>query len=122
MATDVYTAIADPTRRRLLDLLTGEGRSVSELAAPFHMSRPAVSQHLRVLRDAGLVRERRSGRQRIYQLAPDGLREVDLWLASYRRFWHTKLAALGDYLDATADDVTVEEGTAETEGTGDGAD
>jgi DNA-binding transcriptional ArsR family regulator len=102
--TDVYAAIADPTRRGILDLLAGDGRSVTELAAPFRMSRPAVSQHLRVLREAGLVSEQRSGRQRIYRLAPDGLREVDLWLASYRRFWRTKLAALGEYLDATDGD------------------
>jgi DNA-binding transcriptional ArsR family regulator len=97
---DVYTAIADPTRRRILDLLTGNGRSVTELAAPFAMSRPAVSQHLKVLREAGLVSESRAGRQRIYRLAPDGLREIDLWLSSYRRFWETRLAAFGAYLDA----------------------
>ena len=102
MTTDVYAAIADPTRRRILDLLAHAGRSVTELAEPFAMSRPAISQHLKVLRDAGLVAEQRSGRQRIYRLAPDGLREVDMWLASYRRFWRTKLAALGEYLDAEA--------------------
>jgi DNA-binding transcriptional ArsR family regulator len=101
---DVYAAIADPTRRRILDLLAEDGRSVTELAAPFVMSRPAVSQHLRVLREAGLVSERRSGRQRIYQLEPAALREVDLWLSSYRRFWRTKLAALGDYLNRELDD------------------
>jgi DNA-binding transcriptional ArsR family regulator len=100
VGVDVYGAIADPTRRRLLDLLALAGLSVGELAAPFAMSRPAVSQHLRVLRDAGLVREQRVGRQRIYQLAPDGLREVDLWLGSYRRFWENRLAAFGSYLDA----------------------
>jgi DNA-binding transcriptional ArsR family regulator len=98
--TDVYAAIADPTRRRILDLLATAARSVTDLAAPFRMSRPAVSQHLRVLREAGLVSEHRSGRQRIYQLEPAGLREVDLWLRSYERFWRTKFAALGDYLDA----------------------
>ncbi|HEY3610937.1 MAG TPA: metalloregulator ArsR/SmtB family transcription factor, partial [Pseudonocardiaceae bacterium] len=73
-ATDVYAAIADPTRRRILDLLATEERSVTDLAAPFRMRRPAVSQHLRVLREAGLVSEHRSGRQRIYQLEPAGLR------------------------------------------------
>jgi DNA-binding transcriptional ArsR family regulator len=99
--TDVYAAIADPTRRRILDLLATAQRSVTDLAAPFQMSRPAVSQHLRVLREAGLVSEHRSGRQRIYQLEPAGLREVDLWLRSYQRFWQTKFAALGDYLGAT---------------------
>jgi DNA-binding transcriptional ArsR family regulator len=101
--TDVYTAIADPTRRRILDLLAQAEQSVTELAAPFEMSRPAVSQHLRVLREAGLVSEHRSGRQRIYQLEPAGLREVDLWLASYQRFWRNRFAALGEYLDASED-------------------
>lgn len=101
-ATDVYSAIADPTRRRILDLLAEADQSVTELAGPFRMSRPAVSQHLRVLRDAGLVSEHRAGRQRIYQLEPAGLREVDLWLRGYQRFWQEKFAALGDYLDATA--------------------
>jgi DNA-binding transcriptional ArsR family regulator len=100
-ATDVYAAIADPTRRRILDLLATAERSVTDLATPFRMSRPAVSQHLRVLREAGLVSEHRAGRQRIYQLEPAGLREVDLWLRSYQRFWQTRLAALGDYLEAT---------------------
>jgi DNA-binding transcriptional ArsR family regulator len=106
--TDVYAAIADPTRRRILDLLTDAGRSVTELAAPFRISRPAVSQHLRVLRDAGLVSEHRAGRQRIYQLEPAGLREVDLWLRSYQRFWRAKFSALGEYLDAqtnTTEDI-----------------
>jgi DNA-binding transcriptional ArsR family regulator len=102
---DVYSAIADPTRRRILDLLAAASRSVGELALPFRMSRPAVSQHLRVLRDAGLVSEHRSGRQRIYRLEPAGLREVDLWLRSYQRFWQTKFAALGDYLDETAEET-----------------
>ncbi|HVV22765.1 MAG TPA: metalloregulator ArsR/SmtB family transcription factor [Pseudonocardiaceae bacterium] len=104
VATDVYSAIADPTRRRILDLLAEDGRSVTELAQPFVMSRPAVSQHLRVLRDAGLVSEQKSGRQRIYRLEPAGLAEVDRWLAGYRRFWRTRLAALGDYLDREAAD------------------
>jgi len=102
-ATDVYAAIADPTRRRILDLLADTERSVTELAAPFQMSRPAISQHLRVLREAGLVSEHRAGRRRIYQLEPEGLREVDLWLASYQRFWRTRFAALSEYLDAEGD-------------------
>jgi len=102
VAIDVYSAIADPTRRRILDLLAEAELSVTELAAPFRMSRPAVSQHLRVLRDAGLVSEHRAGRQRIYQLEPAGLREVDLWLRSYQRFWRTKFTALGEYLDNEA--------------------
>ncbi|HEX3789238.1 MAG TPA: metalloregulator ArsR/SmtB family transcription factor [Pseudonocardiaceae bacterium] len=101
--TDVYTAIADPTRRRILDLLTDADRSAGELAEPFRMSRPAISQHLRVLREAGLVSERKAGRRRIYRLAAGGLRDAHSWLGGYQRFWQVRFAALGDYLDAAAD-------------------
>ena len=96
---DVFTAIAHPARRQLLDLLAERERSVSQLAEPFAMSRPAVSQHLRILLDAGLVRERRAGRERRYALQAQRLLEVQRWLQTYRRFWHLKLEALGRYLD-----------------------
>ena len=79
-AVDVYTAIADPTRRGLLDLLAEGERPVKRLAEPFAMTRPAVSQHLRVLREAGLVTERRVGRERRYRLRAAPLREVDEWV------------------------------------------
>lgn len=72
---------------------------MGELAEPFRMSRPAISQHLKVLRDAGLVSERRAGRQRIYRLEPQPLQEIELWMRSYQRFWRNKMRALGDYLD-----------------------
>ena len=101
---DVYQAIADPTRRRILDLLAESEHSVGELAEPFQMSRPAISQHLKVLRDAGLVSEHRQGRQRIYQLQPQPLHEVELWMRSYRRFWRNKMHALGEYLDSQETD------------------
>ena len=78
------SALADPTRRAILDRLTGRGMAVSELAAGFAMSRPAVSKHLRVLRDARLVQEAKVGRQRIYRLTPDPLRVVSQWIESYR--------------------------------------
>jgi len=81
---DVFHAVADPTRRAILDRLTGRGMAVSELAAGFAMSRPAVSKHLRVLRDARLVQEAKVGRQRIYRLTPDPLRVVSQWIESYR--------------------------------------
>ncbi|RZQ60162.1 ArsR/SmtB family transcription factor [Amycolatopsis suaedae] len=103
-ATDVYQAIADPTRRTILDLLAEGDRSAGTLAESFRMSRPAVSQHLKVLREAGLVSEQRSGRQRIYHLEPDGLAEVARWLSYYQRFWHARFAALGEYLDAQETD------------------
>jgi DNA-binding transcriptional ArsR family regulator len=96
---DVFTAIAHPVRRRLLDLLVGGEQPVNRLAMPFDMSRPAISQHLRVLLDVGLVSERRSGRERRYRLHPDGLGQVREWLATYDRFWRERLVALGDHLD-----------------------
>lgn len=95
---DVFRAIADPTRRALLDgLLAGE-QPVTKLASSFDMTMPAVSQHLKVLRDVGLVREHRLGRQRLYRINPEPLREVVDWIAHYERFWTTKLDALERHL------------------------
>jgi DNA-binding transcriptional ArsR family regulator len=82
--SDVFRAVADPTRRAILDLLREGDRSVRELARPFHISRPAISQHLRVLRRAGLVRARQVGRKRLYRLKPKGLREVYDWAARHQ--------------------------------------
>ncbi len=96
---DVFEAIADPTRRQLLDLLGDGPRPVNELARPFAMTRAAVSQHLRVLRDAGLVTARRSGREHYYRLRASRLREVYDWVSHYERFWQGKLKSLGEYLD-----------------------
>jgi DNA-binding transcriptional ArsR family regulator len=98
LVADVYQAVADPTRRRLLDLLSEGERPVNTLAQPFAMTRPAISQHLRVLRDVGLVAERRVGRERRYRLRPEPLREVHDWVAHYNRFWRDHLHKLGDYL------------------------
>jgi DNA-binding transcriptional ArsR family regulator len=99
---DVFQAISDPTRRGLLDLLREGEQPVKALAEPFAMSRPAVSQHLRILLDAGLVIERRVGRERRYRLEAGGLREVNNWLQQYEKFWREKLSALGRYLDEQA--------------------
>ncbi len=98
----VYFAIGDPTRRRMLDMLRKSDRSVNELARPFRMSQPAISQHLRILRQADLVRARRHGRQRLYGLRAAALRPVFDWVAHYERFWTAKLHGLGDYLDREA--------------------
>jgi DNA-binding transcriptional ArsR family regulator len=98
-AADVFAAIADPTRRRLLDLLGQGARPVNRLAQPFAMTRPAISQHLRILRRAGLVDVRRAGRERHYRLRAARLREVYDWAAHYQRFWKEKLKSLGEYLD-----------------------
>jgi DNA-binding transcriptional ArsR family regulator len=99
---DVFRAIADATRRRLLDGLRGGEQPVGALSAAFAVSPSAVSQHLAVLREAGLVRERRAGRQRLYRIRATPLRAVADWIAHYERFWERKLDALGDYLDAEA--------------------
>ena len=101
-ALSVFRAVADPTRREVLELLLERDRSVSELAQPFRMSQPAVSQHLRVLRKAGLVRVRKAGRRRLYRLDATPLREVYDWAEHFTRFWPGKLEALGRYLDETA--------------------
>lgn len=91
---DVFRAIADPTRRALLDLLRTSDRSVNELAAPFRMTQPAISQHLRVLRHAGLVEPRQVGRRRLYRLNARPLREVGAWASPYEKFWQRKLTRL----------------------------
>ena len=104
-AADVFLAIADPTRRRMLQMLRGDERPATELARSFRVSQPTISQHLRVLRDAGLVRARRAGRQRIYQLRPRKLKLVVDWVAYFDKFWDEKLSALGKYLDKMEDDA-----------------
>lgn len=95
---DVFTAISHGARRRMLDLLTEDKRSVSDIAAHFEMSRPAVSQHLRVLLDAGLVTERRHGRERHYHFVPERLGPVRDWIAHYERFWDDRLQGLQKHL------------------------
>jgi DNA-binding transcriptional ArsR family regulator len=95
---DVFTAISHRARRRMLDLLTEAERSVSDIAAHFDMSRPAVSQHLRVLLDAGLVTERRLGRERRYRLVPERLGPVRDWIAHYEQFWDDRLRRLQNHL------------------------
>lgn len=99
---DVFTAIAHPVRRRLLDMLATNEQSVKDLADPFAQSRPAISQHLRILLDVGLVSESRKGRERHYQLHAERLSEVRQWLHQYERFWQKRLEALGTYLEEEA--------------------
>ncbi|MGH2825303.1 MAG: ArsR/SmtB family transcription factor [Thermoleophilaceae bacterium] len=94
--------VAEPTRRRVLDLLREQELTVGELVDALDMSQPAVSKHLRVLRDAGLVEARVDARRRIYSLRPEPLADLDAWLAPYRKFWRGKLAALQRHL--TSDD------------------
>jgi DNA-binding transcriptional ArsR family regulator len=87
-------ALADPTRRTIVELLADGERSAGELAAEFETSRPAVSRHLRVLRQHGLVSAREHGRRRLYALEPAPLAELDEWLSHYRSFWTNRLDAL----------------------------
>ncbi|GCE09981.1 ArsR/SmtB family transcription factor [Dictyobacter aurantiacus] len=97
--TDVFAAIAHPVRRKLLDMLAVHEHSVKDLAEPFDLSRPAISQHLRILLDVGLVSEYRQGREHRYQLHAEHLSEVSHWVQQYERFWHKRLDALGKYLE-----------------------
>ena len=98
-STDIFQAIADPTRRALLDRLRDGEQPVKQLAEPFEMSLPAISQHLQILCEAGLVSQRKAGRQRLYRLNPEPLKEVSNWLTHYEQFWQERLDALGNYLE-----------------------
>ena len=98
---DVFAALASPARREVLRLLLDGPRTVNDLASHFDMRRPSVSEHLRVLRSAGLVSERRAGRERRYQLDPRPLMEVQDWLDPYEQFWRDRLNALRDVLEDT---------------------
>jgi DNA-binding transcriptional ArsR family regulator len=91
---DTLAALADPTRRRILELLADGDVAAGELSAEFDVSRPAVSRHLRVLREAGLVQSRVDGQRRVYSLDARPLAELDEWLAPYRGFWAQRLDAL----------------------------
>ena len=99
LPADVFRAVSDPTRRAVLELLKVRDHTVSELAAPFDMTQPAISQHLRVLRDAGLVDVRTEGRHRVYALAPEPLQQVYDWAKYFEGFWRDRMAALGRELD-----------------------
>lgn len=90
----MFVAIASPVRRTILETLAPGPLPVRDLAANFSISRPAVSQHLRVLKDAGLVSEERRGRERRYRLDAEPLRDVEVWLARYEQFWPDRLRAL----------------------------
>ena|SRR5690349_18812137 len=96
---DTFSAIADPTRRAMLDLLMKGGRPAGDLVSAFSgISQPAVSKHLRVLREAGLVRVQVRAQQRIYSLQPKPLADLDAWVAKYKVFWPERLDALEKHL------------------------
>lgn len=96
-----FGALADPTRRAILERLRSGKASVGELAAPFSISLPAISKHLRVLENAALIRREHDAQWRLCSLTPEPLLEVDRWLARYREFWEQSLDQLGEYLDQT---------------------
>lgn len=96
---DVFSAIADPTRREILDILRQGEQPVKQIAQPFQMSLPAISQHLSVLCEVGLVTQRKQGRQRYYRLNPEPLKQVSEWVDRYEQFWQEKLDVLGNYLE-----------------------
>ena len=97
--SDIFHAIAHPARRAILTLLRQGERPAGELAEPFGVTFAAISQHLKILKEAELVSERREGRQRIYQLQPKPLREVWTWVDEFQEFWNARLDALEAHLD-----------------------
>ena len=99
MSTDALAVLAEPTRRRIVDRLGTSERSVGELVEALDLSQPAVSKHLRVLREAGVVSCRAAAQRRLYRVDPRPLRELDEWLAGYRRLWDTHLDTLERHLD-----------------------
>ncbi|MGW2286164.1 ArsR/SmtB family transcription factor [Streptomyces phaeochromogenes] len=108
----LWAALADPHRRAIVALLLERPRPVGEIVEACGLSQPSTSKHLRVLRDAGLVRVRQDAQRRVYALDPAPIAELDAWLAPYRKLWSTSLDALGRRLDETATDTAAETATA----------
>ena len=101
---DSFTALADPTRRKIVETLAAGEQSFGDLALLFEMSRPAVSQHLKVLRQAGIVVARADAQRRIYRLDDDALDELDAWLSRVRNFWNPRLDRLEQALSEKPED------------------
>jgi DNA-binding transcriptional ArsR family regulator len=99
VAIMTFEVLAEPSRRQILDLLLNGERPVGELVSALTISQPAVSKHLRVLREAGLVSVRTDAQRRLYRVRPEPLREIDEWLQPYRRLWSGRLDALERHLD-----------------------
>ena len=96
---EVFSALANPTRRDILDALLDGEQTAGELAGRFDMARPSVSEHLRALRGSGLVEERQEGRRRFYRVTGEPMADLIDWLHPYERFWRNRMTALGDVLD-----------------------
>ncbi|WP_033295512.1 ArsR/SmtB family transcription factor [Amycolatopsis jejuensis] len=99
MPDDVFLALASPTRRRLLEILADGPQTAGDLASRFELSRPAVAEHLKVLREAALVRDEPVGRQRFYHLESDPLEQVGAWLHPFERFWRGRLRGMAELLE-----------------------
>jgi len=99
MRRDVFQAIADPTRREIIGLLARESLNLNAVADNFDISRPAISKHIRILTECGLVTIRQQGRERFCQADLRKLKQVSDWTEKYRSFWNKKLDALGDFLE-----------------------
>lgn len=108
--TKMFAVLAEDNRRRILDLLIERDRPVGDLVEALAISQPAVSKHLRVLREAGLVEATRQAQQRVYRVRPNPLQSVDAWLAPYRRRWSDRLDALEQHLDTMPDDPGAHDG------------
>ncbi|MBX3507990.1 ArsR/SmtB family transcription factor [Parvibaculum sp.] len=100
---ETFTALADPTRRQIVEMLAGGELAAGDIARRFDMSAPAISQHLKALKSAHLVRVRVDAQRRIYSLDPQGIESLENWLAQIRRFWGPKLDALESALNAAAE-------------------
>jgi DNA-binding transcriptional ArsR family regulator len=104
----MFEVLAEPNRRRILDLVREQERPVGELVDQLRLSQPAVSKHLRILREAGLVEVRTDAQRRLYRVNPGPLRDLDAWLAPYRRMWAGRLDDLERHLDQMPDDEAKE--------------
>ena len=103
MRRDVFQAIADPNRRAIINLLAGQKLTLNGVADKFDVSRPAISKHIKILTECGLIVIKKQGRERYCEARLDKLREVTDWAEQYRKFWNNKLDALGDFLAADTD-------------------
>ncbi len=99
MRRDVFQAIADPTRREIINMLAYKSLNLNSVAEQFKISRPAVSKHIKILSECGLVTVKQKGRERYCEAKLDGLHEVSDWIEKYRKFWEEKLDALENYLN-----------------------
>ena len=103
MRRDIFQAIADPTRREIIDLLSNQSLNLNAVAGHFDISRPAISKHIKILTECGLIMIKQEGRDRYCRTDVQKLKEVDQWLNRYRKFWNSKLDALGDFLERSED-------------------